>query len=166
MKTEQQVLALSMDMVRHQTLGYYRMLRDRDITKSFKCEGVKLNSVYWIMGHLAVSQNWLGLKLTGGEIIRFPWARPFGMGGSMPEEGSDERVDISEILSILNQVHERMLTHVTSLNTKQLEMAVDTPLPIGRDRNVRGVIMHCIRHEAQHQGQLAWLCKLHGIETI
>jgi len=166
MKTEQQILAQSMDMARHLTLSYYRLLRDKDIEKQFKCDGVKLNSAYWIMGHLAVSQNYLVLKMTGAEIIRFPWAKPFGMGGAMPAEGSEERVDISEILSILNQVHDRCLTHIVALTTKQLDMAVETNLPIGREKTARGVLMHAIRHEASHAGHLSWLCKLHGVEGL
>ncbi|HYG51318.1 MAG TPA: DinB family protein [Flavobacteriales bacterium] len=163
MSTQAQTLADAFEFTRKYALGYYEKLKEKDIYKEFEVENKKLNSVYWLMGHLAVTENYLLLRASHGEIVRFAWARPFGLGGSMPAEA--DRVPIAEILTTMEQVHNKAMTHIRSLTDEQLAQPCYGDLKFG-DGSVKSIILHAIRHEGTHAGHLGWLCKLHGIKNI
>lgn len=164
MRTEAQTLCQAFEMSRNLSMSFFKLLEGKDLQKEFECEGKKLNSAYWIMGHLAVTENYLLLKMCGGEIERFAWARPFGLGGAMPAE--DERPSMEEMLKTLDTVHQKAMQHIAALTEEQLNTPIETQLPVGKERTIRGVILHAIRHEASHAGHLGWLCKLHGVKTL
>lgn len=161
--TQAQILAEAFLYNRKMTLGYFEKLRDKDIFKEFEIDGKKLNSAYWIIGHLPVTQNYLLLRSTGGEIVRFAWAKPFGLGGSMPAEG--ERVSIEEILKTMQEVTEKSIQHISTLTDEQLALPNTGGMNFG-DGTIKATIQHAIWHEGTHAGHLGWLCKLHGIKTL
>jgi hypothetical protein len=163
MTTQAQTLTETFEFARKLSLSYFEKLKEKDIYREFEVDGKKLNSVYWLMGHLAVTENYLLLKSTGGEIVRFAWARPFGLGGAMPAEA--ERVPMNEIMKTLNEVHEKAIKHIAHLTDEQLAEPVKGDLKFG-DGSIKAIMMHAIRHEASHAGHLGWLCKLHGIKNI
>jgi hypothetical protein len=161
--SQSHALADTFDFTRKMSMSYYEKLKDKDIYKEFEIDKKKLNSVYWLMGHLPTTQNYLLLRATHGEIVRFGWARPFGLGGSMPPE--EERVSIEEILKIMTEVHDKSMKHIRLLSDEQLSQPCHGELKFG-DGSVKSIIMHAIRHEGTHAGHLGWLCKLHGIKNI
>jgi hypothetical protein len=161
---QSELLAEVMDRTRERSLDCIEKLKATDMHRVFSCGDVKLNSAIWITGHLSVTENWLLLRSTGGEHVKIPWARTFGMGGGMP--GKDDVPPLEELLETLEEVHRRSLAHISSLTDAQLEEDNNTGFDLFGVRSKRDVIIHAIRHEGIHCGHLGWLCKLNGIKTI
>lgn len=162
--TQSQLLAEMMDKARELSLSNIEQLKETDMHRVFRCGETELNSAIWIVGHLSVTENWLLLRSTGGEHVKIPWARTFGMGGGKP--GKEDMPPLSELTDMLGEVHRRSLEHVLSLSDEQLEEDNTTGFNLFGVRSKKDVIIHAIRHEGVHCGHLGWLCKLNGIKTI
>lgn len=164
MPTTAQLLADSFHYARQQTLTYYQKLEGKDIFKEFLNEnGTRLNSAYWILGHLVVTENYLLLKSTGGEIERFAWARPFGLGGQLP--AVEDRVPVGEIAKTMETVHSKAMEFISTLSDKQLMQPNFGGMKFGNG-SIKDTILHAAFHEASHAGHLGWICKMHGIKLI
>jgi len=164
-RTEAVILADTIDFTRKLTQSYFKRLKDVDLHKTFECEGKTMNSAFWIMAHLAVTENYLLLHATGGELIRFSWAKLFGLGSAVPE--IKDCPAIEEVIEKLNAVHERSMEHIRKLSDEDLDKPNPTFIKFkDAPDTLRMIIQHAIRHEGTHAGHLSWLCKLHGIKTI
>ncbi len=163
MPTETQVLAHTMDRTRQYTRFYFDKLKDQDLHRRFVCEGHELNSAYWLIAHIAVTQNGLLLMATGGPFEKFSWAKHFGRGG--PGLPPQECPPFSEVLETFDRIHAKAIAHVATLSDAALEGPNLTGIAL-IGTTVRDVIIHAIRHEGLHTGHLSWLCKLHGIHTM
>jgi len=162
MPTEAQVLSHVMDRTREWTLFHLRALKGQDPHRRFVCEGKELNTMFWLVAHLATAENGLLLSATGGPFEKFWWAKHFTLGAAgLPPE---ECPPYDEILETFKAVHPKAITHIASLSEEQLNAPNPTKLPIGT--TVRDLITHAIRHEGGHIGHLSWLCKLYGIKLI
>lgn len=162
MKTAAQVLADAFDYSRKISLDYFNKMKDLDIYREFEVNGMKLNSAYWLIGHLVVTENYLLLKSTGGEIVRFDWARPFGLGGNLSQ--LTERVPLENIFATMDEVHNKAMSHVRGLSEEQLALPNTGAIKFG-DGSIYDIIRHAIEHEGAHGGHLGWLNKLHGIKN-
>lgn len=162
MNTIANTLADAFDYSRRISLDYFNKIRDKDIYREFEVNGTKLNSAYWLLGHLVVTENYLLLKSTGGEIVRFGWARPFGLGGSL--EQVTEKVSLDEMFATMNEVHGKAMQHIRSLTNEQLRLPNTGAIKFG-DGSIYDVIRHAIEHEGAHGGHLGWLNKLHGVKN-
>lgn len=163
MTTEAQVLAHTMDSARQYTLFYFDKLKDQDLHRRFLCEGKELNTAYWLMAHMTVTQNGLLLMACGGPFEKFSWAKHYGRGGAgLP---LDQCPPFEEVYATFHRVHSTAIAHVASLPDTALEGPNLTGIPL-IGTTVRDVIIHAIRHEGLHTGHLSWLCKLHGISTM
>lgn len=161
--SEAQVLAHVVDRTRQYTRFYCSLLKDQDPHRVFLCEGKPLNTTYWLIAHLATSQNGLLLRATGGPFEKFTWAKHYTVGGQgLPPE---QCPPYEEVWATFNEVHRKAMAHLPTLSVDQLNGPNITGLTaIGG--TVRDVITHAARHEALHTGHLSWLCKLHGIGTM
>lgn len=164
MSTEAVVLANVIQKTRDLTNLYLNLLKDVDQYKEFEVEGKKLNSVFWIRAHLAVTQNFLLLRSTGGETIKIPWARQFGLGSTATSK--ELCPPMEEINNIFEMVHEKSVQHISMLNDSYLDQVNATGFEFAGENSVRSIIIHSIRHEGTHAGHLGWLCKLYGIKTM
>ncbi len=164
MKTETEVLANMVDKTRELTNIYLHFLKDVDPHRVFESNGVQLNTVFWLMAHLPVTQNFLLLRANGGEVIKIPWARQFGL-GSVPS-AKEDCPPIDEVRDVMKTVHEKAVAHISTLNLDLLDTDNTIGFEFAGEKSVRSLIVHSIRHEATHAGHLGWLCKLHGIKTI
>jgi uncharacterized damage-inducible protein DinB len=163
-KTETQTLVETLNLTRDLTRYYLKNLKGQDIHKVFKCEDVELNSIIWLIAHITVSQNWLLLVCTGGEQVKIPWARQFGLGSKIPNK--EDCPPFDEVLSYFKEVHEKAITFVSQLTEKDLAKPTTNGIDFGGEDSVRAIIKHSIRHEGVHTGHLSWLCKLFGVKTI
>jgi len=160
---EAQVLAHMVDRTRQYTRFYLSALKDRDPHREFICEGKPLNTVFWLVAHLATSQNGLLLLATGGPFEKFSWAKHYTLGSKgLP---ADQAPPYAEVWGTFKAVHEKVMTHLPTLSAEQLNAPNRTNLPL-IGSTTRDVITHAIRHEALHTGHLSWLCKLHGVSTM
>ncbi len=164
--TNSELLAIAVDDARKYSLFYLDKLlkANVDLNKIFVCDDKTLNNVNFIIGHLAVTQNYLCLRCTGGEIVRFDWARLFALGAPVPT--ADEIPSFDVLMKTLDEVHQKSLGHIRSLSDQDLEKENPGSFRLGSDLSNRSVILHVVRHESSHAGHLGWLCKLHGIKTI
>ncbi len=163
MKTEAQVLAHMMARTREYNRAYLSALKDVDMHREFVCEEKKLNTAFWLVAHMAVSENALMLRATGGPFEKFSWAKHFGIGSQgLPKE---QCPPYAEVWGTFKAVHDRTMAHLPTLSDEALEQPNITGLPL-IGTTVRDVITHAIRHEAMHIGHITWLCKLYGIRTM
>ncbi len=162
---ECQTLSSIIDDTRKLTLSFLSQLEDSNgFYNDFKLDDKHLNSAFWIMAHLSVTQNFLLLRSTGGETVKIPYARQFGMGAVPPSR--EECPSLEEVRSIFNLVHEKSVKHIQNLDPSQLNQINTTGFVFLGEDSIRSVIVHAIRHENMHSGHLSWLCKLNGLKTI
>ena len=162
---ECQTLSSIIDDTRKLTLSFLSQLEDSNgFYNDFKLDDKHLNSAFWIMAHLSVTQNFLLLRSTGGETIKIPYARQFGMGAVPPSR--EECPPLEEVRGIFNLVHEKSVKHIQNLEPSQLNQINTTGFVFLGEDSIRSVIVHAIRHENMHSGHLSWLCKLNGLKTI
>ena len=163
-KTETQTLVEILESTRNLTKYYLSKLKGKDEHKVFEVEGKQLNNILWIIAHITVSENWLLLVCTGGEKVKIPWARQFGMGSSIPQK--ELSPPFKEILQSFKEVHETAVHHISQLKEEELDNVTTNGTALGGEDSIRSIIKHAVRHEGIHAGQLSWLCKLHEVETI
>ncbi len=162
--SEAQFLA---DMMRHShelTRSHLRKLESVDLHKRFEVEGYQLNSAYWLFAHMTVSQNWLILRGTLGHFQKFSWAKLFTIGSVPPPIEVCPPFD--EVVAKMEEVDRLSVEHVANLDETALGSPHHAMLQLPYGNTVRDIIKFHVRHESMHNGQLSWLCKLHGIKTI
>jgi len=164
MKTEAQVLAHVMDKTRQLTQSYFDLLATTDLHRVFMVEGKPLNNAFWLLAHLSITENFLMLRSTGGEVVKIPWARQFGLGSVPPSR--EECPTYDEVKEMFDSIHKKAITHVASLDDNFLDQPNTIGFEFMGEKTVRSNIVHAIRHEGTHAGHLGWLCKLNGIKTI
>lgn len=163
MNTTAEVLAHTMDRTREYTRFYLSRLKDVDPHRVFTCEGVELNTAFWLVAHLAVSENGLLLRATDGPFEKFSWAKHFSLGSKgLPKA---ECPPYEEVWATFNAVHSKAIAHLRTLSDEALAKPNSTGLPL-IGNTTQDVITHAIRHEGLHTGHISWLCKLHGIKTM
>ncbi|HEX2616159.1 MAG TPA: DinB family protein [Flavobacteriales bacterium] len=163
MPTEAQTLAHVMDKTRKWTLFYLNKIKDQDPHRRFVCEGKELNTLYWLVAHIATTQNGLLLAATKGPFEKFSWAKHFNVGAAgLP---ADQCPPFQEVLDMFQAIHTKAISHVATLNEEALDSPNPTNFPAFGPQ-VRDVVIHAIRHEGAHAGHLSWLCKLYGVPTI
>ena len=163
-KTETEVLIEMLEMSRDLTKFYLKKLEGQDLYKTFKIEDKELNSILWLIAHITVSENWLLLVCTGGDRVKIPWARQFGLGSEIPNKEDYPPVD--EIMKMFNIVHQASIEYIKTLTEEDLAKPTTNGVSFGGEDSVRSIIKHAVRHEGTHTGHLSWLCKLYGVKTI
>ncbi len=162
--TEAQIWIYMLKKTREQTLSLLNKLSDCDLDADYLIDGKKVNTIRWIAAHLAVSANFLLLHTTGGDRLKLPWARAYGLGGQgLPKE---EAPNLNEILAALSEIQDRAETHLQSLTEAEFDAPTTTGTNFGGEDSVRAIVAHHIRHENSHAGQLGLICKALGKPTI
>lgn len=162
--TETRTLALAVDRTRAYTRYYLKHLHGTDPHRVFELNGAKLNSAHWIVAHLTVTQNLLLLRSTDGPFEKFSWAKHFNLGSVPP--AAELCPPFEEVQAMFAHVHEKALAHVATLTTEQLDQPHTGAVSIAGIVQRRDAVIHHLRHENLHTGQLAWLCKLNGVKTV
>ena len=162
--TEAQTLALAVDRTRGYARYYLSHLKETDPHHAFELNGVQLNTQYWIVAHMTVTQNWLLLRSTGGPFEKFSWAKHFNLGSTPPAR--ELCPPYEEVRAMFKQVHEKALAHVATLTEEQFEQPHQGVVSVAGIVTVRDSVIHHLRHENLHTGHLSWLCKLHGVKTV
>lgn len=163
-QSENEVLAEMLDYHRSFTLRALADLTGDEFYQTFSANGKTLNSALWIAGHLATTENYLVLRSTGAEIVRFSWAKQFGMGAPIPAK--EEYPPIEEILQTLHTVHQACLERIRNLRPEEMDLPTTTGFQINGQGTFRGVIRHAVFHEGTHAGHLTWIQKMLGKKTI
>jgi hypothetical protein len=166
-KSELDTLRNMMDATRQ--LVHFALKRlegkENDFQTRFEVNGKKLNSVYWIIAHLAWAENNLILRSTGGPNPELPWLKAFAL-GKAAEEGEGCGVPYSEIYAGFKKVHQLSMDHLAALDPAHLDAENKLNWEIMGGKKMRNTIMHHIRHENGHTGQLFWLVNILGGKTL
>ena len=125
---------------------------------------IRDSSISWLVAHITISENWLLLVCTGGERVKIPWARQYGLGSIPPKK--EDAPSFEEILKYFKEVHHTAINYVSQLTDEDLSKPTTNGITFGGEDSVRAIIKHAIRHECAHAGHLSWLCKLFDVKTI
>lgn len=162
--TEAKALADVYKSVRSLTKFFVNQLQDIDIEKQFELDGIKLNTISWLIGHLCWTENALILKGVGNIDSGIPWLEEYGI-GTNPSD-IKMKPGLSELISTLDNIHEKALGVLENLNDEELSEDNYLGFGFGGDKSKRMLIIHAIRHEPMHTGQLSWSMKLNRAKTI
>lgn len=139
--------------------------KQAELQQRFEANGRKLNSVYWLVAHMTWAQNNLILRSTGGPNPELPWLKAFAL-GKPADEGENCGVPYNEIYAGFKKVHQMSMDQLAAMNPADLDSENKLNWEILGGKTMRNTIMHHIRHENNHIGQLLWLVNLHGGRTI
>lgn len=163
-KSEASVLLSVYENVRGLTKFFISNLGDTDINQVFEINGIKLNSIHWLITHLAWTENELILKAVGNDDINLPWLEEYGF-GSVPAE-IKTRPDLESVLETLDSIHERAVSIISGLSEEDLDSDNHLDFSFAGSKCKRNLIIHAIRHEPMHIGQLTWAMELSGNKTF
>jgi uncharacterized damage-inducible protein DinB len=163
-KSEASVLLNVYENVRGLSKYFINNLGETDIHKVYELNGIKLNSIQWIIAHLAWTENMLILKAVGNDEMDMPWLEEYGF-GSNPEE-IKTKPDFTSLIATLDAIHERAVRILSGLTPEDLDSDNHLDFTFGGSKSKRNLIIHAIRHEPMHMGQLTWVLKLGGKKTF
>ncbi len=158
-----QTLIETLEFSQNLAVWYISLLKEIDPYKVFEVEGKSLNSVYWIVGHLAWAENMLILEGTRGEAVESEHLDKFRIGDAhavLPD------LDFAGVKALAQEVHQKTLAHLESLNDSDLDLPNTKNFGFGKEPTNQVIIMHAIRHIGTHTGHLSWLCLLNHIKTV
>jgi len=162
--TKAEQIALILDKTRETTLGYFTMLKDAHVHRRMNAEGTSINSPFWTLAHLAVSENFLCLHAIGGPRIKLAWARDFGLGSvPLPPEKCPP---VEEIIDRAAEVHKTACDFISGLTDAELSAPTKTGTTFGGEDRVDSLIIHAIRHEGIHSGHLGLMVRVWVGPTI
>jgi uncharacterized damage-inducible protein DinB len=162
-RTESQILAEMMDKTRQLTRFYISNLKNIDPYAPIDFGGKRFNSLYWLTAHLIWAEDNLIMIGTGAPSTAPDWISHYQLGADASlHEGHG---DYKELLSEMKRVHEEALRYLQTFNDEQLNDDNVLGFHFGDgDASKRMIIMHTIRHEGTHIGNLAWMCKMNEIK--
>jgi hypothetical protein len=144
---------------------YIHKTKDVDVKKRFDVDGKKLNSIYWLVAHMAWAQNNLIIRSTGGPNPEVKWLKFFAI-GKPAEEGETNGPSYEEVVAGFEKVHHIAMEHLEKLDPALLDSPNKIDWEIMKSKTMRATLIHHIRHEGAHVGHLSWNASLHGIKTI
>jgi uncharacterized damage-inducible protein DinB len=68
------------------------------------------------------------------------------------------------VLKAISEIHTKAIEILNNLSDEELEEENNINANFGGKTNKEVVIMHAIRHEPMHIGQLSWILKANGIK--
>ena len=111
------------------------------------------NHALWVMGHLAVTDDFF-LHLFSGEPRRVErWDGMFG-GGSEPKDGLGAYPSRAEVAAAFRESHERMKAWVRGASEAELDAALEGDMAKFAP-TVRAAVVSMPAHEFFHAGQVA-----------
>ena len=148
-------------MARNLTNYYISKTDGIDIHKVYEVNGVKMNSAYWILAHLTWTEHFLIIEGIGGESLGIEWLDDFGF-GSEPDK-VENPPDIEEVRKRYEEVHNKAMEILNNMSDEQMEADNNIEANFGGSKDKFHVLMHAIRHEPMHVGQISWILKANGI---
>ena len=140
-----------LDFARRSTL---KMVDDIPVEKICSKPLDGTNHALWVLGHLAVTDDWFACTLANREsVIDESWGPLFGM-KSEPSDDPSTYPSIDEIKAGLQRARQSLLTGFESLDEQQLQGPVPDELE-GFAPNVGGAAFTLAWHEGFHAGQLS-----------
>lgn len=157
-----QTLIQTYQMARNLSNYYISKMDGINIHKIYEVNGVKMNSAYWILAHLVWTEHFLIIEGIGGESMGIEWLNDYGF-GSVPDEIKNQP-SIEEVRKRFEEVHSKAMEILDSMTDELMEAENNIEANFGGSKDKFHVLMHAIRHEPMHIGQLSWILKVNGIK--
>jgi len=158
------LLSILLADARSITRFFLSNLKEKDVYHKFEIDGIQLNNIIWIVGHLAWAQDAFILKNLNTGVVSPDWLSEFGVGSKCPTENNGPTY--SEVYATFKDINNKSIEALPLATTEKLAQDNMFGFGFGDNKSVEMLIRHCIRHESNHAGQLGWLCKLNGIKTM
>src|ERR1044072_3969173 len=94
---------------------YIHKTKGADVKKRFEVDGKKLNSIYWLLAHMALGGNNFDSCSNGGPNPEVPWLKHFAL-GKPAEEGELNGPSYEEVLAGFQKVHQIAMDHLEKLD--------------------------------------------------
>jgi uncharacterized damage-inducible protein DinB len=163
-RTETHILADMLDKTRALTRFYISNLKNADPYTAVEFGGKTFNSIYWLTAHIVWAEDNLIMQGTGAGSVAPEWIRHY----SIKSDGSlhEGHGDYKALLDEMKRVHQACLEHLRHMDDSELDKDNVFGFQFGDgDASNRLIIMHAIRHEGTHIGNLAWLSKMLEVQT-
>ena len=155
-------LTATYEMARNLSNFYISKLESIDVKSVYQINGIKINSAYWLVAHLAWTEHFLIIEGIGGDSMGIEWLNDFGFGAAPDDVKFDPSYE--EVLSTLKKIHSRAMEIINNLSDDELEQENNINANFGGKNTKEVVLMHAIRHEPMHIGQLSLILKANGIK--
>lgn len=155
-------LADTFESVRNLTKFYFSKLDDKYYHDENNINGVKTNSAFWLLAHLVWTEHSLIIYGIGNREMEIPWLDKYSF-GSNPELIESEP-SIEEVRDKLENVHIIAMEIIRNLTDEQLEEDNHLGATFGSSKSKKSLLMHAIRHEPMHVGQLSLILKSKGVK--
>lgn len=159
---ESATLADVYEKVRGLSKMFINPLKEINHNERLEIKEVKFNSAYWIVAHLVWTEHFLIIQGVGDEDMKIDWLNEYAFGTNPDEIKS--KPDFEEILMKLDEVHIKAVEIIRNLTDDQLQNDNHIDASFGGSKNKKNVIIHAIRHEPMHIGQLSWILKTNGLK--
>ncbi len=159
-RKESEILNEVLERVRSLSKLYIGGAKDIDIDKKIKSGNHTFNSARWILSHLIWTEHFLLIKGVGGEDMGIKWLDEYSY-GSNPDEAKT-KLSYEELVKLNDEIHDKASDIIKNLSDEQLDEDNFIGANFGGKKSKRAVILHAIRHEPMHIGQLSWILKAEG----
>ena len=160
--TRTQALIKTYEMARNLSKYYNSKLEGLDLQKVYELNGIKLNSAFWILAHLVWTEHFLIIEGIGGDSLGIEWLNDYGF-GSEPDK-IENPPSIEEVKKHVDEVHTRAMEILNNMTDEQMQSENNIEANFGGSKTKETVLMHAIRHEPMHVGQVSWILKANGIK--
>lgn len=162
--TQGQLLAETMASTRDLIYFYMNKIGPEDWTKPLELNGKVLNTLSWQIAHLCWGENMLILQGCSDKDRAKPWFDDFSIRKQAPPV--ELHPSQEELRATFKDVHEASLEVVAAMSDEQLQEVNNHEMAFKRGNSKMHIIIHHIRHEGTHAGQLAMLCKGFDLKTV
>jgi len=157
-----QTLIKTYEMARNLSKFYMSKLDSIDVRKVYEINGKKLNTAYWIAAHLTWTEHFLIIEGVGGDSMGIKWLNDFAFGTD--PDAIQTGPSFEDIMKTREEVHKKAMEVLNNLKDEQLDEDNNIGANFGGSKTKCAVIMHAIRHEPMHIGQISWILKVNGIK--
>ena len=159
-----QTLIKAFEMARNLSKFYISKLDGLDIHKVYEINGIKMNSAYWMLAHLVWTEHFLIIEGIGGESMGIEWLNDYGF-GSEPDKLEDQPT-IDEVKLRSEEVHKRAIEILNGMTDEMMQEENNIEADFSGSKSKENVLMHAIRHEPMHIGQISWILKANGVKMV
>jgi len=154
-------IALSAQLYDVSTVLMPRSVEGLNREELCKPAGPESTPMIWMAAHLTQVRH--GLLKMLGEATEIPWDARFGRGSTVRSPNEYPRME--EILDLWSQTAAALRQRLGSLTDAELSAKPPREFRIA-DKSLRGAIAYLAYHEAYHVGQMAYLRKWLGKESL
>jgi uncharacterized damage-inducible protein DinB len=163
-KSEAIILAEVFEDVRGLTKFYLHRAKEVDPFRVYEAYGTKLNSLYWIMGHIVWAEYYLLVEALTGNNMEIPWLKNFERGSNLEENNDNPSVE--DIKQAMDLVHNQAMEGLRAMSNAELGEPNSLGIEFSGGNSKRVLVRHAIRHEPCHSGQIGWILRMNGLESF